>query len=120
MYVYTDVMILGIYYPGWRSPVLSFPTYPEVEKAKKWLEKCHPKLCNGKVPPVLNVPGISFIGDEGNSLIPGLILIDLPSQNGDVGHIIDTLAHECMHKRNGRIDAFVDYYFKSEVKHLKM
>ncbi len=60
------------------------------------------------------------MGDQGNSIIPFIILIDLPSHKGSVADIVDTLAHECMHKQNGAVSGFVDYYFGNETLHNPM
>jgi RHS repeat-associated protein len=102
-----------IYWPV-PSP-LPYQPDQDVQEAKVWLAKCHPELC-GPNKPVVNLPGLGGLtGSFGQSfpLLP-IIIIDVPAHKGDIGELVNTLAHECMHNQVGALIALIDYYFNDQ------
>jgi RHS repeat-associated protein len=107
--------IPGQYWPMPSAPPPG-PTDPNLQKAVDWLKKCHPELCGGN-PRAVDIPGLDWLtGWQSHSIIPFLIIIDIPSHR-DISDIVSSLAHECMHKSEGAFIALIDYYFNGDLHH---
>lgn len=107
-------------YPN-NPPFPTPPPNPALDKARDWLKKCHSELCPGGAN-VLNLP-IGYLpggGEEGSSILPGIIIIDFPSMKGDPSNFVRTLAHECMHKRDGFLHGEWDYWFNGDADHTQI